>query len=234
MGPGNADLKARVEAAAGIPVPSPACCNKSTNRGRCTFRKVLAGVAAVCVSFLVVRIAAGITMAIAEDMVYEEEDGTQVVPNLLVILLIFIALLLAQLLILVALKKALECCLTSRSAASSPTACSGTQAPQGGGGGSIRFIPVMPKFAVPQFRAPQLPSFMRREPSRGAYEPLMTDDNTSTELVQTQVAYYEASAPQQHMMYVPPTSSTAASAPAEHYVHAQHVPAQSLSSFSMI
>mmetsp|Transcript_75092 Transcript_75092/g.162391 ORF Transcript_75092/g.162391 Transcript_75092/m.162391 type:complete len:857 (-) Transcript_75092:19-2589(-) len=209
----DAELKAKVEAASGVPVPvRGARCEGS--EGPCKWRKVLTVVATICLSFLIVRIAAGATMQVANSLVQEQEDGSELVPSPIFVLLIFISFLAIELLVLVGIKKAVDFFHQRRAAARTPpTASSGTQPSSGGeSGGLMRYMPVV--------ALPRMPTFFRRgDGTRGSYQPLMCDDESNTELIT-----HAPSAPQQHLVYVPPPAP----------IQPREVRAQSMSSFSMI
>lgn len=222
------ELKARVEAATGVSVPSASpCCDQAnqTQSSPCTAQKVFGVALTIVLSFVIVRIAAGVTLHIANDLVYFEDDGTEVIPSPLFVLLIFIGVLSAQLLVLCGIKKALVFFSQRRAAAANvSTACSGTQPPSDGTSGSSGVRRFLPSFSSTRFFVPSMPSFLQRRDARGSYEPLMSDEST-TELIVTSAP----SAPQQHLIYVPPPAYTVAAPVAAHEVRAQ-----SLSSFSML
>jgi hypothetical protein len=217
------ELKARVEAASGIAVPHP-CCAKAeqttteTSRGAKCLTVFVRIMVTFAVSFLLVHLAARATLAIANEMVYTDaETGETFEPKPVSVLLIFISFLLVEILMVVALKRCLVAYVTRRrrnafaSSGTSPTAPSSSPSTNGGFG---RFVPSM---SLPSRRF----SFFRTTPSTHVYAPLMTDEESHTEMIQSP-SIVVASAPMQHqVVYLPPNMPS-------------HVAAQSISSVSMI
>lgn len=214
------ELKARVEAASGVPLPEVSPKDGQPCRGKRCLCFALRLIVTVALSFLLVRFAAGATLAVADSMVYtNEENGETVEPSPVSVLLIFISFLLAELLVVYGVKKCVTGCAARRqnSAFASTGTSSPTVSPQSSGGlGRYLVFPSLPS-STRRF------SFFRTTPS-GGYSPLMTDEeSTVTEMVQSP-SLVMASAPLQHqVLYLPPTVN----AP-------PHITAQSLSSVSMI
>jgi hypothetical protein len=213
------ELKARVEAASGIAVPKPCCAqsDKPTSepsRGAKCLKVFLRIMITLVMSFLLVHLAARFTLEVANGMVYtDEETGETFEPKPVSVLLIFISFLLAEILIIVALKRCLVACVTRRRR--NAFASSGTSATaSSSNGGFGRFIP---SISPPSRRF----SFFRTSPAANVYAPLMTDEESHTEMIQSP-SIVVASAPMQHqVVYLPPTMPS-------------HVAAQSVSSVSMI
>ena len=217
------ELKARVEAASGIPVPQPCCAKKENQpcRARKCFNVLLRIMVTLALSFLLVNLAARATLAIINGMIYtDEETGETVEPKPVVVLLVFISFLLVEVLMIVAVKK----CLVSRIArrrrgafaasGTSPSTSPSSPPPPAAPTGLGRYFATIP-LPSPRF------SFFRTAPSSG-YAPLMTDEESNTEMIQSPNGVVVASAPlQPQVFYVPPTMPS-------------HVTAQSVSSVSMI
>jgi len=208
------ELKARVEAASGVSVPEVSCPKEGQPcRGKKCLLFALRLVVTVALSFLLVRLAAGATVAVANSMIStDEETGETTEPSPISVLLIFISFLLAELLVIYAVKRCLIGFRARRQGAFASTGTS-TVPPQNNGLGRYLVFPSFPT-AARRF------SFFRSTPSNAGYSPLMTDEeNTVTEMVQSP-SIVVASAPMQHqIVYLPPTVP---------------VTAQSLSSVSMI
>jgi len=228
------ELKSRIEAATGVSVPEPCQMHNASNQNQpCRAKQCLMVVLRLIVTFalslLLVRVAAEGTVAIANNMIYTNENNETVEPSPVVVLLIFISFLLAQLLVVVGIKKCIMSYRlrrqresfansgTNNSNTPPPTTSSSTTTTSNGGFGRYFVFPTIP--------LPTRKFSLFRSNSSNGYSPLMTDEeNTVTEMVQSP-SVVVASAPLQHqVLYVPPSTVQ---------VH-PHVTAQSLSSVSMI
>lgn len=219
------ELKARVEAASGIPVPQP-CCGKNNNTEPCRGKKCLTVILRIlltlALSFFLVHLAAGITLSIVNDMVYtDEETGETVEPTPVTVLLIFISFLLVEILMIVAIKKCLAGCIARRrrgnfasSGTSSSSSPSSPSSPSPSSNGFTRYFATFP---LPSRKF----SFFRSNPSNNGYAPLMTDEENNTEMIQSPTVVVASAPLQPQILYVPPNMPS-------------HVAAQSVSSVSMI
>lgn len=210
------ELKARVEAASGIPVPQPCCAQN--NSQPCRGRKCVIGLFRVlltlALSFFLVHMAASFTLAIVNGMVStDEETGETVGPTPVSVLLIFISFLLVEILMIVAFKRCLAGCIARRRQGAYAASGTSSSPTPPGNHGFGRYFAAIP---LPSRRF----SFFRSNPANNGYSPLMTDEENNTEMIQSPTVV--ASAPlQPQIVYVPPTMPS-------------HVAAQSISSVSMI
>jgi hypothetical protein len=148
------ELKARVEAATGQPIPEP-CCARSKKCGAC---KV---VCKVVLSLLVVFASMRITGCIYGSMIHEDENGDPVGPGPLVFLLLFIAV------ITVLLGLLAGCCWVGKQLCGGSNSCeSGPSSP----------FPARAQRIVSWGR-----NLVFRNPDPTAYAPLMTEER-DTEL----------------------------------------------------
>jgi multisubunit Na+/H+ antiporter MnhB subunit len=110
------ELKARVEAVSGIPVPQPCGAKKDNQpcRARKCFNVLLRIMVTLALSFLLVNLAARAPLAIINGMIYtDEETGETVEPKPVSVLVVFISFLVVE---IVAIKKLIVSCAARRRA----------------------------------------------------------------------------------------------------------------------
>lgn len=201
---------------------------------RCRFALRL--VAAFALSFLLVQLAAAVTVSIATSMVHETEEGDEEVPAPWAVLLIFISLLLAELALLVAVKSVVRQYSQRRSPPAASAAPqnnnnnnnSGSSSGSGSGSGPMTYV-----YNLSQ---PMLALLQRRSPSGDGYTPLLREEAVDMEEADSAAAPSSGGGRMTQLVTLPvqlrpsappqPTIITAATP--------SYVQAQALSTVSMI